>query len=164
MKTTLRGSATYRIANPHNPGVEIDFVSENDIVLSDGEKNRDIVCVFGRPAVINVCEACINTNRGEIQLAITRGVPYLRGTLGGIGQDAISDWASFAQATIMDVPGVTGIRSFSYDIVGVGGRRALSYTAKIETKYDDAGEEMSDTSDSVVTGMTHTVTAVDGHR
>lgn len=101
---------------PHVNDIGIDAYG-NIQMSSDGEAVKDIV------------DALVNTHRGEMQLAINRGIEYEKTVFAN--RMYLPIWESQVREAVLSCEGVVSIESFEYDIVDA----ELQYTIIIQTDY-----------------------------
>lgn len=101
---------------PHVNDIGID-VYGNIQTSADGEAVKDIV------------DAIVKTHRGEMQLAINRGIEYEKTVFAH--RMYLPIWEAQVREAVLSCEGVVSIESFAYDIVD----DELQYTIIIQTDY-----------------------------
>ena len=101
---------------PHVNDIGID-VYGNIQTSADGEAVKDIV------------DAIVKTHRGEMQLAINRGIEYEKTVFAH--RMYLQRWEAQVREAVLSCAGVVSIESFAYDIVD----DELQYTIIIQTDY-----------------------------
>lgn len=122
-------------------------------------KAVDISFVSGARAVGDIVHAVVNTRRGELQLNTRRGIPYVDGAFAG--QSGILEWAMWMERSILAANGVLALTGFKYGTEFNGRRRALVYTATIQTEYGPISIPDPSGASTPGSGRRHVVTFVD---
>jgi hypothetical protein len=99
---------------------------ENNDLFLDG---KNIALAYDVAAVGKVCEQIVQTQRGELQFDITRGIPWFETIFASIRY--IKLWASDMVLAFEGVANVTGVTSFKYEI----SERNVKYVAQINSIY-----------------------------
>jgi len=103
-------------------------------ILVDGNgdrvtKNGLFVYLFDIEAVQQTCEQAVQQQLKELQYDQTKGIEYFNNVFAGTPNFQLFE--SQARNQILNIEGVTGISSFTYEQVD----NTLSYTATIKTIY-----------------------------
>lgn len=80
-------------------------------------------------AVRDIVDALVKTHKGELQLAIDRGIPYDSTVF--VHKKFLPIWEAEVRDAVKSCEGVTGIESFEYTLEG----DELHYTIVITTEY-----------------------------
>jgi hypothetical protein len=99
---------------------------ENNDLFLDG---KNIALATGVQAVAKVCEQVVQTQRGELQFDITRGIPWFETVFSSIRY--IKLWASDMVLAFESVANVTVVTSFKYEVKD----RAVKYVAQINSTF-----------------------------
>lgn len=108
-------------------GVIVDYVPHvNDIGV---DVYGNIQMSADGSAVKDIVDAIVKTHRGEMQLAINRGIDYEKTVFAH--RMYLPIWESQVREAVLSCEGVVSIESFAYDIVD----DELQYTIIIQTDY-----------------------------
>lgn len=106
------------------------LVDDNgDRVTKDGL----FVYLIDLPALTQTCEQAMKQQLKELQYDQTKGIEYFNNVFTGTPNFQLFE--SQARNQILNINGVTGISSFTYEQID----NELSYTATIETIYGSGG-------------------------
>lgn len=97
----------------------------NDMFLS----NRGFAFVYDADAVCKVSEQVVQTQRGELQLDITRGIPYFE-TVFSSSRNSKA-WAAEMTKALSAIPNVTGVDSFKFQIK----ENTIKYVALLRSTF-----------------------------
>lgn len=100
----------------------------NDLFL----EGRNISIATDIRAVAKVCEQVVQTQRGELQFDITRGIPWFETVFAS--PRYLKLWASNMTDAFNSVTNVTGVTSFKYQVSD----RTVKYVAQINSIYGKA--------------------------
>lgn len=101
--------------------------STHDIVIED----RDIKLAFDKEAYAIIIGDCIRTLKGEIQLNVELGIPYMETVF--TSQSLISKWKASVRRAVMNFPFVDGISYFEASVESDGPDRKVVFSMKVMT-------------------------------
>ena len=115
----------------------------------DGEvetvNTRELFVVEGREAAADVVQSVLNTQRGEMQFDVTRGIPYLETVFSH--PDRLMEWEAEMREAIESLPFVEAIESFESavereNVIHRDTQLKVRYTSRIRTNVEDADSEI----------------------
>lgn len=101
--------------------------STNDIVIENG----DIKLAFDKEAYAIIIADCIRTLKGEIQLDVELGIPYMETVF--TSQSLISKWKASVRRAVMNFPFVDGISYFEASVESDGPDKRVVFSMKVMT-------------------------------
>lgn len=99
----------------------------NDIVIENG----DIKLAFDKEAYAIIIADCIRTLKGEIQLNVELGIPYMETVF--TSQSLISKWKASVRRAVMNFPFVDGISYFEASVESDGPNKKVVFSMKVMT-------------------------------
>jgi hypothetical protein len=99
----------------------------NDLVIENG----DIKLAFDKEAYAIIIGDCIRTLKGELQLDVEAGIPYMETVF--TSQSLISKWKASVRRAIMNFPFVDGISYFEASVESDGPNKRVVFSMKIMT-------------------------------
>lgn len=100
----------------------------HDIFL---DTSGQIAMAESKVAHAQIIEAAILTREGELQLDTEKGIPYFDTVF--LSPTLVDEWANAVSRRVSQIPFVTSIKSFDYELSG----DTLTYTLEVETEEGD---------------------------
>ena len=92
-------------------------------------ENRGFAFVYDADAICKISEQVVSTQRGELQLDITRGVPHFE-TIFASSRNAKA-WAAEMVSALGKINNVTGVDSFKHQIKD----KTIKYVALLKSTF-----------------------------
>lgn len=99
----------------------------NDIVIENG----DIKLAHGKEAYAIIIGDAMRTLKGELQLDVEAGIPYLETVFAS--PNFVTKWKAAVRRKLLSLPFVDGIVSFDAHVEGLSPNVVLKYTMRVST-------------------------------
>jgi len=89
---------------------------------------------YDKEAYANIIADCVRTLRGELQLDVEAGIPYMETVFESIAN--LTQWKAAVRRKVNSLPFVSSIISFDADVIGDGASKKVVFTMNV---YTDEG-------------------------